>query len=84
MLCFYFHRYGVIQSVTPTRDIKAGEELFTYYGYKGSEFPADFLWYHEAEKLLEREERLAKEAEAKAAKKKSKKAKKQKLEKSKK
>ena len=38
-------RWGLIQSVTPTKNIKAGEELFTYYGYGASEFPNDFPWY---------------------------------------
>ena len=62
--------------------MKAGEELFTYYGYsKKGEFPADYPWYHETEAMIEREERLAKEAEEKeksAIKKTKKMAKKQK------
>ena len=76
---WYSFRYGSIQSVTPTRDMKAGEELFTHYGYKsGWDFPEDFPWYQEAEKLIQREERLAKEAaeKEKQAKKKTKKQKK--------
>ena len=39
-------RWGMIQTVTPLRDLKAGEELFTYYGYGwpegGPDFPEDF------------------------------------------
>ncbi len=59
-------RYGLIQTVTPVRDLKAGDELFTYYGYGPNEFPADFLWYHEAKLKIEREERIQKlEAERK-------------------
>ena len=44
------------------RDIKAGEELFTFYGYGwpegGPDFPEDFPWYWEAKKSIDREERL--------------------------
>ena len=49
------------------RDMKAGEELFTFYGYGKNDFPADFPWYFEAKLALEREERIAKEAEEKEA-----------------
>ena len=49
-------RWGVIQSVTANRDIEAGEEVFTHYGYKeGSKFPGDFPWFFEAKRKLERE-----------------------------
>jgi len=58
-------RWGLIQSVTPTRNIKAGEELFTYYGYGASEFPNDFPWYFETKLAVEREERLENEKKAK-------------------
>ena len=55
-------RWGMIQTVTPTRDIIAGEELFTHYGYEwaegGSDFPEDFPWYWKAKQSLEREERI--------------------------
>ena len=55
-------RWGMIQTVTPLRDIKAGEELFTHYGYGwpegGPDFPEDFPWYWEAKKSIDREERL--------------------------
>ena len=82
-------RWGMIQSVTPTRDIKAGEELFTYYGYGINEFPSDFPWYFETKLAIEREERLenekkAKQALMKASKEKSKITKKKKKQKEKK
>ena len=65
-------RWGIIQSVTPNRDIKAGEEIFTFYGYKGSDFPEDFLWYWEAKRLINREERLQSEKRKKKKKQKQK------------
>ena len=56
-------RWGLIQSVTPFVDMKAGEELFTFYGYGiKAKFPADFPWYWEAKMIIDREERLQKEA----------------------
>ena len=59
-------RYGLIQSVTSKRDIKAGEELLAYYGYEygpiPGDFPEDYPWYFEAKAAHEKEERLAKEA----------------------
>ena len=70
-------RWGYIQSVTPwnmkevmgyslwkTEKLKAGEELFTYYGYKQNTFPEDFPWYWETKGQILREERLKKEAKA--------------------
>ena len=48
-------RWGIIQTVTAIEDIKEGEELFTYYGYKKQDFPADHEWYWELEKLFKRE-----------------------------
>ena len=55
-------RWGMIQTVTPLRDLKAGEELFTYYGYGwpegGPNFPEDFPWYWDAKNSIDREERL--------------------------
>ena len=69
-------RWGLIQSVTPFVDMKAGEELFTFYGYGiKAKFPADFPWYWEAKMKIDREERLQKEAleKQKAEKKKNKK-----------
>ena len=49
---------GLMQSLTPARDVKAGEELFAYYGYKSKEFPADFQWYWETLMEIEKQERL--------------------------
>ena len=78
-------RYGLIQSLTPTRDIKAGEELFAYYGYASKEFPSDFPWYYEAKIVAEKELRLIKEQkkEEEKLKQKSKKVKKSKKNKAK-
>jgi hypothetical protein len=42
-------------------ELKAGVELFAYYGYKSSIFPSDFLWYWEAKTAVERQERLEEE-----------------------
>ena len=52
-------RFGLIQAVLPTQNLKAGTELFTHYLYpeKGSEFPSDFPWYYEMQKKLETEEK---------------------------
>jgi hypothetical protein len=55
-------RWGLIQSVTTTRDIKAGKELFTNYGYGKNDFPDDFPWYWEKMRAQEKEERLLEEA----------------------
>jgi hypothetical protein len=54
-------RWGLIQSVTALKDIKAGQEVFTYYGYGSypSKFPADFPWYFDTKAAVERDERLA-------------------------
>ena len=42
-----------------TKPVKAGEELFTYYGYgSGFDIPADFPWYWELKRQVEKEERL--------------------------
>ena len=52
-------RWGLISSVVASKDIKAGEELYTNYGYrKAAEFPADFPWYWELKRNIEKEERL--------------------------
>ena len=73
-------RWGMIQTVTPTRDIKAGEELFTYYGYGrqkgGQDFPEDFPWYWEAKQSIEKEERLLQKKKGKKKVEKNKKIKK--------
>ena len=44
----------------PTLDVKAGMELFTYYGYKRLDFPSDYLWYWETLLALEKEEQKKK------------------------
>ena len=60
-------RWGLITSVVPVRDIKAGEELFTHYQYKdGKQFPEDHPWYFETELIIKREERLQKEEKDKS------------------
>ena len=45
---FEHPRYGCIDCVRAIKDIKAGEELFTDYGYQIADFPSDHLWYHAA------------------------------------
>ena len=60
----YYHeiehpRYGWIQSVTTSKPVKAGEELYTNYGYKmtsmnGGSFP----WYWELKRNMDKEARL--------------------------
>ena len=52
-------RWGATQSVVLTKDVNAGEELFTFYGYKKNEIPNDFPWYWELKRAIEKEERLA-------------------------
>ena len=52
-------RWGLISSVVTSKHIKSGEELYTNYGYKKFfEFPADFPWYWEVKRNIEKEERL--------------------------
>ena len=53
-------RWGLIQSVLASRDIKAGEELFGYYGYERGMFPSDFPWYFELKNQIDKEHRLKK------------------------
>ena len=46
-------RWGIIQSVRTTKNVKAGQEIFTHYEYeryKLYDFPHDFPWYHLAHK----------------------------------
>ena len=46
--------------VITTRHIKAGEELFTYYGYHPDRdifFPADYPWYWKLKENIEEEEK---------------------------
>jgi hypothetical protein len=54
------------QSVTTEVPLKAGDELFTFYGYGPAAFPSDFLWYWETKAAIDREDRLQKEAKEKA------------------
>ena len=44
--------------VVSTKYIKAGEELFTYYGYKPGRMPSDFPWYWELKRKVEQVEGL--------------------------
>ena len=53
-------RWGLIQSVTAMHDLRAGDELFTFYGYKPGDFPEDFPWYWETKLAIDKEDRLAK------------------------
>ena len=64
-------RWGIIQGVVANRDLKAGEELFGYYGYTTSKFPDDFPWYYDLKAKVEKEKRL-KQAKEKMMKKKKK------------
>ena len=42
--------------------LKAGDELFTFYGYGPSApFPSDFPWYWETKTSIEKQERLERE-----------------------
>ena len=47
--------------VVTTLPIKAGQELYTYYGYTKAEFPSDFPWYWELKRQTEKEDRVQKE-----------------------
>ena len=59
-------RWGAPQSIRTTKPVKAGEELFTHYGYgRGFSIPADFPWYWELQRQVEKEERLAKRTKKK-------------------
>ena len=51
-------RWGLIQGVVATRNLKAGEELFAHYGYRNAVFPNDFPWYFELKTKVEKEQRL--------------------------
>ena len=58
-------RWGLIQSVHPTIDLNAGQELFLYYNYERfgvqHAFPKDFPWYWEAKSKYEKEIYVANE-----------------------
>ena len=66
-------RWGLIMTITPTRDIKSGEEIFIYYGYENErnsgEFPIDYPWYWDQKMALEKDERLKHKTEKKKIKK---------------
>ena len=52
-------RWGAIMGVVSTKFIKAGEELFTYYGYRRHmRMPSDFPWYWQLKRKMEAEEEL--------------------------
>ena len=44
--------------VVTTAPVKAGEELFTYYGYGRFPMPEDFPWYWDMKKQIEDAENL--------------------------
>ena len=54
-------RWGLILTVTPYKDIKAGEEILCYYQYQKAKFPIDYPWYWDQKMALEKEERLEQE-----------------------
>ena len=50
-------RWGAILGVVTTTHVKAGEELFTYYGYDdGGAMPEDYPWYWELKRQIENEQ----------------------------
>ena len=50
-------RWGAIMGVVSTKYIKAGEELFTYYGYREHRrMPSDYPWYWELKRKVDEEE----------------------------
>ena len=56
-------RWGICQSVITDFPVKANEEIFVNYGYKGQlPFPSDMPWYWNAKKKYETE--LAKKKDA--------------------
>jgi hypothetical protein len=50
-------RWGAILSVISMTQIKAGSEIFTFYGYNKGPFPHDHPWYFEALDKLKKEEK---------------------------
>ena len=44
--------------VMSTTHIKAGEQLFTHYGYRRRGMPSDFPWYWELKRKVEAQEEL--------------------------
>ena len=77
-------RFGSILSVYTTVPIKAGQEIFTYYGYKKKDRTEDSDWYFEQLEQIEREQMKEKEKEEKKEKVKEEKKEKVKAEKKKK
>ena len=57
---------GPISSITATKDIAAGEEIFVNYNYPKDVFPFDHLWYQEmkAQYLQEEEDEKRKSNDA--------------------
>ena len=53
-------RWGLISSVTTSKDVQAGEELFAHYAYQKMDFPFDHPWYWEAKIKTDKENRLQK------------------------
>jgi hypothetical protein len=47
-------RWGSIMSALSTKPLKAGEELFGYYGYEVSDFPYDFPWYFDEKRKIDK------------------------------
>ena len=43
-----------------TVDIKAGQELFAYYGYRVHPMPFDYPWYWDLMRKIQKKERLQK------------------------
>ena len=70
-------RWGSINSVVPIKDLKVGEELFTYYDYESSpvqmEFPLDHPWYFAAKEVIDKEKEESVKKTKKMKKKKKKK-----------
>ena len=65
-------RWGIIQSVRlyqkEAEKLDAGDELFTYYGYKPNmPFPSDFPWYWELKVQSDLQIRKQKQVEEKRA-----------------
>ena len=74
-------RFGSILSVYATVPIKAGQEIFTYYGYKKKDRTEDSDWYFEQLEQIERDQMKEKKKEEKKKKEKEKDEKKKKNEK---
>ena len=50
-------RFGSILSIYATVPIKAGQEIFTYYGYKKKDRNEESEWYFEQLEQIEREQK---------------------------